>query len=235
MKRFTKLFILIALFAFAVVGCGTDSSPVDEPAEPTSGPPPATTPPEQPEPTEAPPAEEPVAMEISSTAFEPDGQIPVRYSCLGDNVSPALEWTGMPEGTASLVLLMYDLDAGAESGASTPLGFAHWIVYNIPPSVGGFAEDRPAGETLEDGGEQGSNDFVQFATAGEPFPGGGATKIVGYDGPCPGGEHRYAFEVYALDMMLDLPGGAAVGEVLAAMEGHVIAQTSIVGSFDPEQ
>jgi Raf kinase inhibitor-like YbhB/YbcL family protein len=234
MKRYTKLSILLVLFTFAIVGCGSDSPAVDDPVEPTSEPPAATAPPEQPVPTEA-PEEEAAPLSISTSAFEPDGPIPVRYSCLGDNKSPELAWSGVPEGAESLVLLMYDLDAGAESGASTPQGFAHWVVYNIPPSVGGFAEDMPAGEVLESGGEQGSNDFAPFATAGELFPGGGATKIVGYDGPCPGSEHRYAFEVFAMDTMLDLPAGASMGDVLAAMEGHVIAQADVVGNFDPDQ
>ena len=235
MKRSMGLLLLVALFIFLLGGCGTPSSSDDAPPESTSVVPAATDVLEQPEPTEAPPAEEAAPMQISSPAFEPDGPIPLQYSCLGDNVSPALEWTGVPEGTQSLLLLMYDLDAGAESGASTPLGFAHWIVYNIPPSMAGFGEDMPVGEALEAGGEQGSNDFAEFATAGELFPGEAAIKIVGYDGPCPGAEHRYAFEVFALDAILDLPEGATVGEVLDAMEGHVIAQADVVGSFNPEQ
>jgi phosphatidylethanolamine-binding protein (PEBP) family uncharacterized protein len=86
---------------------------------------------------------------------------------------------------------------------------------------------------LNDGALQGSNDFAQFESAGATFPGGAPVKLVGYDGPCPGGEHRYAFVIYALDTILDLPAAATMGQVLEAKEGHVLTQAEVVGSFAP--
>lgn len=139
----------------------------------------------------------------------------------------------MPEGAQSLLLFAYDPDAGAESGASVPQGFVHWIAYNIPPSTTGYPEGMPGGDTLGDGALQGSNDFADFA--GEAFPGGATIKGIGYDGPCPGNQHRYVFALYALDALLDLPAGAAMAEVLGAMEGHIMAQAELMGLYAPPQ
>ena len=202
-------------------------TPTPEPPAPTSEPPTPTTEP----PTEAPPAK----LEITTAAFEPDGPIPNVYSCLGDNVSPALAWSGVPAGAKSLLLLVYDLDAGFESGATAPIGFAHWIVFNIPPGTSGYAEGVPAGETLADGALQGTNDFAPFEEPGSTFPGGAPVKLVGYDGPCPGSKHRYRFALYALDTMLDLPAAVMMSQVLEAMEGHVLAEAGVVGAFTPGQ
>jgi Raf kinase inhibitor-like YbhB/YbcL family protein len=203
------------------------ATPTQEPPTPTSEPPTPTT--EPPTPTTAP------ELAISTTAFEPGGVIPEKYSCFGDNVSPDLAWSGVPAGAASLLLIAYDLDAGAESGASTDLGFVHWLMYNIPTSASGLPKDVPAGESLADGAQQGTNDFVPYQSPGDPFPGGAPTKIVGYDGPCPGGQHRYTFTLYVLDTKLDLAPAATASEVLAAMESHVLAEVGVVGSFTPPQ
>ncbi len=160
--------------------------------------------------------------------------MPAKHSCFGENLSPTLAWTGVPEAAQSLLLLLYDLDAGANRGASTSLGFAHWIVYNIPLSTTGYAEGVPAGEALADGAQQGTNDFAPFREAGEAFPGGAPVKLVGYDGPCPpGGEHRYQFHLYALDIRLDLQEAATMAQVREALEGHVLAEAVVMGLFAP--
>ena len=154
---------------------------------------------------------------------------------MGDNISPPLEWTGVPAEAQSLLLYFYDPDAGFDSGASVETGFVHWIVFNIPPTTGGYPEDVPAGDTLDDGALQGNNDFGQFVSPGDPFPGGAPIKVTGYDGPCPGNEHKYVFVLYALDTMLDLPAQATPADVLAAMEGHVIDQTELAGMYAPPE
>jgi Raf kinase inhibitor-like YbhB/YbcL family protein len=165
------------------------------------------------------------ALAITSSAFEPEGAIPMRHSCLGDNVSPPLSWSGVPGGTRALVLLVDDPD-------SRPPGFVHWVIYNIPPAATGLPEDVPGDTERADGSRQGSNGFAPYGPG--TFPGGAAKKLVGYDGPCPpGGEHRYVFTLYALDAPLDLPARATVTEVQAAMEGHVLAQAALVGLFAP--
>jgi Raf kinase inhibitor-like YbhB/YbcL family protein len=196
------------------------STPTQEPPTPT--------------PTSEPPTPETLPeLSISTTAFAPGGEIPGKYTCFGDNASPALAWSGVPGEAQSLLLLCYDPDAGLNLGASTPQGFAHWIVFNIPPGTAGYPEAVPAGETLADGALQGSNDFAQFEQAGATFPGGAPVKLVGYDGPCPPAKHRYAFALYALDTSLDLPPAATMAQVLEAMEGHVLTQAEVSGFFAP--
>jgi Raf kinase inhibitor-like YbhB/YbcL family protein len=258
MNRQKKLHQVIGVMlgVLLLVGCGAPSAtPVSEaPAAtsttvqkvlatepPTSTPVPSPSVPitqthEPPTPTSVPPTQTPVPeLAISSLAFEPNGEIPENHSCLGDNLSPALEWSGVPVEAQSLVLLVYDLDAGAESGASTSLGFAHWIVYNIPPSTVGYPENMPPGDSLEDGALQGNNDFIQFETEGATFPGGAPIKLIGYDGPCPGGKHRYSFTIFALDTFLNLPSEATIAQVLDAIEGHILTQAEVVGSYAPSQ
>lgn len=234
------LSLLVALFAFAVsCSCGpAGSSPTSIP-EPTTKPNESTEMPKAESPTEEtaeePTVKPPAAFEISSTAYTDGETIPNQYSCMGENISPPLEWTGVPAEAQSLLLYFYDPDAGFDSGASVETGFVHWIVFNIPTATTGYPEDMPAGDTLDDGALQGNNDFAQFASPGDPFPGGAPIKVTGYDGPCPGNEHKYVFVLYALDTMLDLPPQATPTEVLAAMEGHVIDQTELAGMYAPPE
>jgi Raf kinase inhibitor-like YbhB/YbcL family protein len=242
----------LALLALAVTGCGGEA------AEPTPTPHPRQSVPEAGEeptgpvisrppadldspleesplvsPVEPPPADE-VEMAITSSAFEEGGDIPNVYSCLGDNVSPDLAWSGVPADAQSLALFFYDADAGFDMGASVEPGFVHWVVYNVPPASTGYAEDQPAGDTLADGALQGSNDFTQFEGPGATFPGGAPVKLVGYDGPCPPVAHRYAFRLYALDTTLDLAAAVTPAEFLAAVEGHVIDQVELTGVYTPQ-
>ncbi len=147
---------------------------------------------------------------LTSPAFEQGGGIPARYTCAGENVSPPLEWGEVPEGAKSLALICDDPDA--------PRGtFVHWVIFNIPPSAKGLAEGIPKEPELSDGSIQGRNDFGE----------------IGYGGPCPppGPAHRYFFKLYALDTKLDLPPGATKAQVLQAMQGHVLAQTELMGRF----
>jgi Raf kinase inhibitor-like YbhB/YbcL family protein len=249
-----KILLIILLMTIALlVACGGNeeeqeaTAAPDEPAsEPATSdaeaPPEAETPAEVEAPTEAPaptdtsipPSPTPIPptptplppLTLTSSAFEDGGTIPNQYSCFGDNISPALAWTGVPEEAESLALLMDDPD-------SQPPGFVHWVTYNIPTESDGFPEDIPAGPTLDDGTLQGTNDFAPFGAGN--MPGGAPVKIVGYDGPCPGDEHRYVFTLYALDTTLDLPAEVILPEVVAAMEGHILDQAEIVGLYDPPE
>jgi Raf kinase inhibitor-like YbhB/YbcL family protein len=118
---------------------------------------------------------------------------------------------------------------------SQPPGFVHWVIYNIPATVAGFPEGLPAEGTLADGTLQGMNDFALFVGEGETFPSGAPIKRIGYDGPCPGNQHRYVFTLYALDILLDLPAEAAMADVLEAMEGHVLDQAELIGMYTPQR
>ena len=206
MRRVASL-CLVLFVAVGLAGCAPAAAPIP----PIPGPP---------TPTPGPP------FQVSSAAFEPRGEIPVQYSCQGANLSPPLEWSGVPEGTQSLALVVDDPD-------SQPPGFVHWVIYGMPPTSTGLPEGVPAETTLSDGTLQGVNDFALFAEEGQTHPGGAPINRVGYDGPCPPGAHRYVFTLYALDTILDLPAEATKAELLAAMEGHVLGEAELTGVFTP--
>jgi len=147
---------------------------------------------------------------LTSSAFRPDEQIPVDYTCDGKNVSPPLQWSGIPSGTKSLALMVDDPDAS--SGAWT-----HWIVFNLPADRTDLPEAVPAGDTAPGNALQGRNDF----------------KNVGYGGPCPppGKAHHYYFRLYALDLLLDVKPGATKKEMEAAMAKHVLGQAQLMGTY----
>lgn len=149
-------------------------------------------------------------ISISSNAFKEGDFIPAEYSCEGKDISPALSWEGIPDGTESIALIVEDPDA--------PMGtFVHWVLYNIPPEKTSLPEAVPKDETLSDGSMQGRNDFGR----------------IGYNGPCPppGKPHRYYFRIYALDTKLDLLPGASKAEVEKAMKGHVLAKGELMGRY----
>jgi len=150
-----------------------------------------------------------MSLVLKSAAFSEGGWIPEKYTCDGDNVSPPLEWSGLPAGTASLALICDDPDA--------PMGtWVHWVVFNIPPETDGLPENVPPERELKQGGLQGINDF----------------RKIGYGGPCPpGGTHRYSFKLYALDCRLDLPAGITKAQLMAAMEGHILDQAVLMGRY----
>jgi Raf kinase inhibitor-like YbhB/YbcL family protein len=150
-----------------------------------------------------------MAIDLTSSAFEDGDAIPARYTCDGPDVSPSLSWGSVPDGTRSLVLIADDPDAPGRT-------FVHWVIYNLPPDTRGLPEDVPNQQTLPSGAAQGVN---------------GAGNI-GYMGPCPpGGTHRYFFKLYALDTELGLGGGATKEEVLDAMEGHVLSEGQLMGTY----
>ena len=150
-----------------------------------------------------------MGLSITSSAFKDGGKIPSKYTCDGEDVSPALSWSGAEENTQSYALIMDDPDA--------PMGtFTHWVIFNIPKNVQGLPEGVPKQGVLKNGGMQGSNDFGK----------------TGYGGPCPpSGTHRYRFHLYALDTNLDLKAEASKSEVLKKMEGHILAEAEITGLY----
>ncbi len=151
-----------------------------------------------------------VTIQLTSSAFADGAAIPAKYTCDGDDISPPLKWSGVPEGTKSLALVCDDPDA--------PIGtFVHWVLYGIPPSVTELSEGVPPAEVIPNGAVQGTNDF----------------KRLGYGGPCPppGGAHRYFFKLYALDAELDLKPGAMKKDLVKAMEGHVLAEGQLMGTY----
>jgi len=151
-----------------------------------------------------------MTVELISPAFKDGGTIPSKYTCDGDDVSPPLEWSNVPEDTKSLALICDDPDA--------PMGtWVHWVLYGLPADTTSLPEGVPMNEAIEGVALQGTNDF----------------KRIGYGGPCPppGKPHRYFFKLYALDTELDLKPGAKKKDLEKAMKGHVLAKGQLLGRY----
>jgi Raf kinase inhibitor-like YbhB/YbcL family protein len=157
-------------------------------------------------------------MTLTSSGFTDGGQIPLKYSQAGEEVSPPLTWSGAPDSTMSFVLIVHDADAAVGNGIDDVL---HWMVWNIPGTATSLAEHVPQGPQLTDGTRQ-------ISVSGPYYRGPAA--------PVTGPVHHYLFELYALDSMLDIaPVGAAPAAtraaVAAAMAGHIRGKAVTVGLF----
>lgn len=152
-----------------------------------------------------------MTMHLTSSAFAHQGEIPARYTCDGDDISPPLAWSGVPAGAKSLALIVDDPDA--PDPRAPKMTWVHWVLYNLPPGDGGLSEGvraLPAG-TLE-----GLNDW----------------RRPGYGGPCPPvGRHRYFHKLYALDTVLPDLHRPSKAQLEQAMHGHVLAQAELVGTY----
>lgn len=148
-----------------------------------------------------------MTIHVSSTAFDEGARIPRKYTGEGEDVSPPLAWTGAPDGTREFALICDDPDA------PTPDPWVHWVLYRIPGNANSLAEGTSGGAV------EGKNDFGK----------------TGYGGPMPPvghGMHNYYFHIYALDTQLELKPGISKDQLLAAMEGHIIAQGRLVGTYE---
>ncbi len=150
------------------------------------------------------------AFELQSLAFLPGGEIPAKYTCDGQDISPPLRWGDPPAGTKGLALIGDDPDAPGGT-------WVHWVLYGIPAAVRGLPEGVPAREAVAAIGRHGVNDFGK----------------VGYGGPCPprGPAHRYFFRLYALDVDLALSARNSKAGLLKAIEGHVLGQAELMGRY----
>lgn len=152
-------------------------------------------------------------LAITSSAFEPQGGIPARYTCDGADVSPPLTWSGVPAGTASLVLIVDDPDA--PDPAAPKRTWVHWVLFDLPPDSTGLPEAATTA-TLPPGTGEGHNDWQRS----------------GWGGPCPPvGRHRYYFKLYALDTKLAALKTPTKADVERAMQGHVLGQAALVGTY----
>jgi Raf kinase inhibitor-like YbhB/YbcL family protein len=152
-------------------------------------------------------------FELKSSVFAYDEPIPAAHTCDGKDLSPPLAWGDPPAATKSLVLMVEDPDALLKP-------FTHWVLYDLPPKTRQIPEGLPPQPFVAIGGGQGKNDFGKY----------------GYGGPCPpSGTHRYVFRIFALDRLLDLPAGATKAEVLAEMEGHVLAAGEWTGKYSRQK
>jgi len=155
-----------------------------------------------------------MTLVITSTAFSPNGPIPKQYTCEGADISPPLSFAGLPAGTKSLVLIVDDPDA--PDPKAPKLTWVHWLLYNIPANANGLAEDEKT-SGVPRGALSGLNDW----------------KRAGYGGPCPPiGRHRYFHKLYALDTMLPDLKQPTKPQLLAAMKGHVLTETQLLGTYE---
>jgi Raf kinase inhibitor-like YbhB/YbcL family protein len=151
-----------------------------------------------------------MALQLSSKAFHDGQPIPKKYTCAGQDVSPDLAWSGAPDETKNLALIVDDPDA--------PAGvWVHWVLYDLPAEMHELKEGMPKDRELRSGARQGKNDFGN----------------IGYGGPCPpsGPAHRYFFKLYALRDKTGLKSGASKTELERAMKGKVIEQATLTGKF----
>lgn len=152
-----------------------------------------------------------VNMKITSSAFEHNNNIPSKYTCDGENISPPLEFSDIPKDAKSLVLIVDDPDVPAEIRPDRM--WIHWVMFNISADIREISENSNSGV-------KGKNSFSHF----------------NYGGPCPPPQyepstHRYYFKLYALDVVLELSEGAAKAEVEAEMEGHILDKAELIGLY----
>lgn len=150
-----------------------------------------------------------MSFQLISPEFQEGQPIPRKFSCDGQDASPQLNWKDAPAGTSNFALIVHDPDV--------PSGdWVYWVLYNIPAESNKLTEGVPAEKELADGTLQGRNSWHQ----------------VRYGGPCPpGGTHRYIFTLYALDIKLKLEAGAERREVVHAMQGHILAESKLMGTY----
>jgi len=156
-------------------------------------------------------------LELTSPQFSAMGEIPRRHTCEGDDISPELRWSGVPDGAKSLVLIVDDPDA--PDPKAPKMTWVHWVLYDIPVRATGLPEGVAVAK-LPPGTKQGRNDWNR----------------TGYGGPCPPiGRHRYFHKLYALDTALGDLGEPTKADLERAMRGKVIAEAQLVGTYQKER
>lgn len=213
MENFKPGLALLTVGLFLLSGC--NGAPEEPTLVPTLTPAAVVESTSAPEPTIEPasptmlPKEEEMNFELTSAGFQHESSIPIKFSCDGEDISPPLTWNDPPEGVLSFALIHDDPDLPAGT-------WVHWVLFNIPSNTRELAEGIPAQDVLADGSLHGVNSWGRLD----------------YGGPCPpGGTHRYFFKLYALDLMLDLASGASKADLLEAMDGHILAEAELMGTF----
>lgn len=152
-------------------------------------------------------------LTITSQAFAPNGDIPSRHTCEGEDSAPPLAWSGAPSGTKSFALIVDDPDA--PDPKAPKMTWVHWVLYNLPAAAQGLPLGATS-RTLPAGTREGLNDW----------------KRTGYGGPCPPiGRHRYFHKLYALGAVLSDLGTPTKAELERAMKGHVLAHAELIGTY----
>jgi Raf kinase inhibitor-like YbhB/YbcL family protein len=154
-----------------------------------------------------------MSLTLTSAAFAANASIPAKHTCEGDDRSPPLAWSGAPAGTKSFALIVDDPDA--PDPAAPKMTWVHWVLHDIPAAATGLAEAIDPG-ALPPGTREGVNDWGR----------------TGYGGPCPPiGRHRYFHKLYALDTVLGDLGRPRKAALEKAMQGHILAEAVLVGTY----
>ncbi len=157
-----------------------------------------------------------MAFRLESPSFAHEGEIPRKHTCEGEDVSPELRWSDIPEGTKSLALIVDDPDA--PDPEAPQMTWVHWVLYDLPPAATGLSRAVPE-SALPEGTRQGKNDWGR----------------TGYGGPCPPiGRHRYFFKLYALDGVLGDLSEPTKAALLKAMAGRVVGEVELMGTYEKE-
>jgi Raf kinase inhibitor-like YbhB/YbcL family protein len=158
-------------------------------------------------------AEEVKNMQLTSPSFENNKSMAKKFTCDGENISPELEWSAVPQGAKSLALIVYDPDA--PDPANPRMTWVHWVLYNIPVTINSLPEGVKD-KDLPPGTLHGLNDW----------------KKTGYGGPCPPiGQHRYFHKLYALDIVLPNLTHPTKAKLEKAMEGHILSEAELIGLY----
>lgn len=154
-----------------------------------------------------------MSLTLTTAAFKNGEDIPSKYTCDGDDISPPLAWSDVPPGTKSLALIVDDPDA--PDPAAPQRTWVHWVLYDIPPDATDLKENASSGN-FPPGTREGSNDWHR----------------TGYGGPCPPiGRHRYFFKLYALDTVLSDLGKPTKATLEKKMQPHIIGKTELIGGY----
>jgi Raf kinase inhibitor-like YbhB/YbcL family protein len=158
-----------------------------------------------------------MAFTLTSSVFAPNGEVPTKCTCEGDDLSPPLEWSGTPAGTKSFALVVDDPDA--PDPAAPRMTWVHWVLFNLPATLTRLPEAVRPG-SLPSGAAEGLNDW----------------KRTGYGGPCPPiGRHRYFFKLHALDTELSGLRTPTKAELERAMDGHVLGKAELIGTYQKKK
>jgi Raf kinase inhibitor-like YbhB/YbcL family protein len=151
------------------------------------------------------------SLQLTSSSFETDAAIPAKYTCDGEDVSPALAWNAPPAATKGFALVMDDPDAPNKT-------VIHWVIYDIPAATRKLPEGVAKDPKLTDGSLQGKNSHGK----------------IGYSGPCPphGVVHHYFFKLYALDKNTGLKAGATKAQLEGAIKGRILGKAQLIGRFE---
>jgi Raf kinase inhibitor-like YbhB/YbcL family protein len=161
--------------------------------------------------------EGPMELVLAALTFADGETIPEKHTCEGPDVSPGLKWSGAPPGTKSFALIVDDPDA--PDPAAPKMTWVHWVVYNIPADMAQFPEDALRKGSVA-GAAEGLNDWNE----------------TGWRGPCPPkGRHRYFFKLYALDAALPLQGPVRKPQLEAAMQGRILAEAQLMGTYEKQK